>query len=296
MGKFLKAFLLTVVCLILLSLVGVFYVGAKVHHQDPLDLVSDLSQERDSLDFLLFGVDSKDKTQGRPRSDVMMLVHLNKTNNSISLISIPRDTRTKIEGRRNKEKINHAFAYGGPELSLKTVNDLLGTHLNYYMVVDYQFVKDMVDTMGGVEVDIPMEMNYEDTTAGNSLFIHFKPGLQKLNGEDAVKFLRFRKGYKNADLGRIQAQQAFMGAFLRELKNPKQWVKAPLFVNKYQENTESTVPLSALIQMSPILAKMGDDAFKSDTLPGRPETISHISYFILDESGAKNLLAAHGIR
>ncbi len=81
-------------------------------------------------------------------------------------------------------------------------------------------------------MDIPMEWNYEDTTVGNSLIIHFKPGLQTLNGEDAVKFLRFRKGYKNADLGRVQAQQQFIGAFLRELKKPEQWVKAPGFLGK----------------------------------------------------------------
>lgn len=296
MGKFIKAFLLTLVVLVLASLVGVFYVGASVHHQDPLDLVTDLtSNKRDSLDFLLIGVDSKDKSQGKPRSDVMMLVHLNKTNKSISLISIPRDTRTKIEGRKHKEKINHAFAYGGPDLSLKTVNQLLGTQIPYYMLIDYEFVKDMVDTMGGVQVDIPMEMNYEDTTAGNSLIIHFKPGLQTLNGEDAVKFLRFRKGYKNADLGRVQAQQQFIGAFLRELKKPEQWVKAPVFLAKYQDNADSTIPLSALIQMSPILAQMGEDGLQSATLPGSPKMIDHLSYFILDEDQARNLLAAQGI-
>lgn len=298
MAKFFKAFFLTLLILVLLSGGLVFFVGAKVHDQDPLDLITDLTsgQDKDNLSFLLIGVDSLDKNQGKPRSDVMMAVHINRAAKSISLVSIPRDTRTPIEGRKNQEKINHAFAYGGPDLSLKTVNNRLGTKIPYYMVMDYEFVKDMVDIMGGVEVDIPMEMNYEDTTAGNSLIIHFKPGRQKLNGEDAVKFLRFRKGYKNADLGRVQAQQQFMGAFLKELKNPAQWAKAPLFAASYQKHAKSTVPLSSLMKMAPIFVHSQEDNFRSTTLPGNPQMISGLSYFILDDKGTERVLTEYGLK
>lgn len=223
MGKFIKIFLLTLMVLVLAPLVGAFYAGTSVHHQDPPDLMTDLiTNRRDNLGSLLIGVSFKGRSQSNPRSDVMMLIHLNETNESISPISIPRDTRAKIEDRKYKEKTNHAFAYGGPDLSPKVINQLLGTQIPYYTVIDYELVKDMVDTMRGVQVDTPMEMNCEDTIVGDSLTIYSKPGLQTLNREDAVELLCFRKGYKNTGLGRVQAQQQFVGAFLKESKEPEQ--------------------------------------------------------------------------
>lgn len=101
---------------------------------------------KDDIIFLVLGVDSKDTSKNsKTRSDTMMLCRADKSTGDISILSIPRDTKTRIRGRQNEEKINHAHAYGGPELSVKAVKDLLGIDLEYYVRVDYNIVKEYVN-------------------------------------------------------------------------------------------------------------------------------------------------------
>lgn len=297
MKGFFKGFFITLLILIIVSIGAVGFVTVRNHNQPTDEFLDDLSYHQKSVDFLMLGVDSLNvKGEKGSRSDVMMLVHADLENHGFYMLSIPRDTRTAIPGRNGKEKINHAYAYGGPELSLQTVNNLFGTNIKYYITVDYAFVKEMVDVMGGVEVDVPMDMKYEDPTADPPLLIDLKAGPQRLNGDQALQFLRFRKGYANQDLGRVEAQQQFMGAFLRELKSPKTLVNFPLYLKSYDKNTDSNIPMSKMVKMAPSVIGMGEDSIQTETLPGVPKTIGGISYFIHDEGAAEEILTSRGIK
>lgn len=175
------------------------------------DLVKGDEGNKD-ITFLLLGVDSRDASKAKgQRTDTMMLCRYDDTTGKVSILSIPRDTMASIRGRKNKEKINHAHAYGGPELSVKAVKDLLGISLDYYVRVDYKIVEDVVELIGGVEVDVPMDMKYSDPYATPPLNINLKKGKQVLDGEESLQFLRYRKGYADQDFRQNRSSASIYG-------------------------------------------------------------------------------------
>ncbi|MDQ0507676.1 Putative transcriptional regulator yvhJ [Aedoeadaptatus ivorii] len=252
--------------------------------------VEDLKNSNEKFQVLLIGIDSLDSKQAEnTRSDVMMVLDVDGAKRTASLVSVPRDSRVPIEGH-GKTKINHAYAYGKQDLALQTVNENLGLNIPYYIVVDYAFVKDVVDIVGGIDVDVPMDMDYEDPSADPPLYIHLKQGMQTLNGDEALQFVRFRKGYKNADLDRVKAQQAFISSLVNKVKSPGGLLHAPSLFVSYMDHTTSNMPLSKVSRMGLTLISIGEENLTTNTLPGTPKTIDGISYFIVDEAGTDRLL------
>ena len=163
--------------------------GEQGEYQYKETFIDRLIEGKDDITFLLLGVDSKDVSQTSGiRTDTMMLCRLDTSTGEISILSIPRDTKARIRGRKYEEKINHAHSYGGPELSVKAVKDLLGIDLEYYVKVDYNIVKEMVDIIGGVDIYVPMDMKYSDPVADPPLYIDLKKGYQTLDGDKALQF------------------------------------------------------------------------------------------------------------
>ena len=244
----------------------------------------------------MLGVDSLDsKKADNARSDTIMVVNLDGKTGKVNIISIPRDTYTKINGYK-KTKINHSFKYGGSELTLDTVNKLLGTDIKYYVTVDYRFVEDVVDKIGGVEVDVPIDMKYEDPTADPPLTIDIKAGRQNLKGYDAIGFLRFRKGYKDADLGRVKAQQQFMSAILSKMKDPKTLVRSPLLLSSYVSYTENNIPVKKLIKMAAKMRNVTSEDIVTNTLPGTPKYMKGVSYFVPNENKIQVMLLENNFK
>ena len=244
----------------------------------------------------MLGVDSLDaKKADNARSDTIMVVNLDGKTGKVNIISIPRDTYTKIKGYK-KTKINHSFKFGGSELTLDTVNKLLGTDIKYYVTVDYRFVEDVVNKIGGVEVDVPIDMKYKDPTADPPLTIDIKAGRQNLMGYDAIGFLRFRKGYKNADLGRVKAQQQFMSAILSKMKDPKTLVKAPLLLSSYVSYTENNIPVKKLIKIAAKMRHVTSEDIVTNTLPGAPKYMGGVSYFIPNENKIQVMLLENNFK
>ncbi len=247
--------------------------------------------DNDELIFLALGIDAKELTENnKERSDTMMLFKVDKSTGNISILSIPRDTRVMIRGRSGEEKVNHAHAYGGPELSVETVRDLLGIDLEYYVRVDYKIVEEFVNLIDGVEVDVPMNMKYTDLKADPPLYIDLKEGRQVLNGNEALQFLRFRKGYKDQDLGRIKAQQQFMVAAMDKTLKPANIVKIPQMIKAYYKYVDTNIPLDTLTKFAMKAKKFDTENMHVVTLPGEPETIDGISYFIPDEDESAQLV------
>lgn len=245
----------------------------------------------DSINFLLMGVDSKNASESKgTRTDTLMVFNVDKSSGQISILSIPRDTRAKIEGRKYKEKINHAYAYGGPDLALDTVSNLLNLDLRYYVIADYNFVRRFVDLIGGVEIDVAMDMYYEDPTADPPLLIDLKGGNQVLDGDESLQYLRFRKGYKNADLGRIEAQQSFMKSMVKRTLRPINIIKLPQMYLAYNDYITTNIPFETIGKFGLSALKYDLDNMKVQTLPGESQTIKGLSYYVHYEEATKQLV------
>lgn len=281
MKSFFRGFFLT----LFIVFVGVVALNFYTNMGDDTEAktwISDLKNSNEKFQVLLIGVDSlNSKKTKNTRSDVMMVLDVDGEKRSASLISLPRDSRVKIEDH-GKTKLNHAYAYGKADLALETVNKNFDLDIPYYIVVDYAFVKDVVDIVGGIDVYVPMKMDYEDPSADPPLSIHLKKGHQHLNGDQAMQFLRFRKGYKNADLDRVKAQQAFMSAFVQKVKSSKGVLHAPSLLVSYMDNTTSNMPLSKVSRMGLTMISIGEDNLQTATIPGTADMIGGLSYYIVD--------------
>lgn len=254
-------------------------------------LLSGTFSKDNNLTFLMMGIDSNSfKENSSVRSDTIMLINANKKSGEISIVSIPRDTKTSIEGRKNEEKVNHSFAYGGPELALSTVSNLLGLDIEYYMVVDYQVVKEYVDLIGGIDYYVPMDMKYSDPVADPPLLIDLKEGQQILDGDKTLQYLRFRKGYKDADLGRINAQQEFLKELISQSISIKNIFKVPGMISIYSNNVTTNIPMSKFIQYGLSAFKYDLSILRNETLPGSPKTIGGVSYFIHSDEDMEILM------
>ena len=269
--------------------------GEETYKENFIDRLVD---DNDEILFLLLGIDAKDvmKSKGT-RTDTMMLCKADKSTGEISILSIPRDTRCYIRGRKNEEKITHAHAYGGPELSIKAVKDLLGVDVEYYVRVDYNIVKEFVTLVDGVEVNVPIDMEYSDPYADPPLYINLSKGHQTLDGDQAIQFLRFRKGnkggkpgYPEGDLGRIKAQQQFMKAAIDKLLRPENIPKIPQMMQSYYKNVDTNIPMDILLKFAMKAKSFSTEKIEMATLPGDGEYIGGTSYFIVDKEASETLV------
>lgn len=166
---------------------------------------------KEPFSVLLLGVDTGDlgRTE-QGRSDTMMVVTVNPNTEQTSILSIPRDTYTEIVGRGTMDKINHAYAFGGVSMSINSVQKLLDIPIDYYVEVNMQGVKDIVDTLGGVQVTPPLSFNYEGYkfTEGQSV---------TLDGDTALAYSRMRYDDPNGDYGRQGRQRQIIVAAMRKV-------------------------------------------------------------------------------
>lgn len=221
-------------------------------------LRSHLERKPDFYTILVSGVD--DHNGG---SDTNILVAVDVANGSIYGVSVPRDTKAIING--DAHKINFAYNAGGTALMAETISDQLGIPVDYTVQVDLQGFVALVDAIGGVTFDVPIDMHYEDPY--QNLYIHIDKGLQTLNGENAMKVVRFRSGYASQDLGRMQTQQAFLKAAAKQTLTPSNLNKIDDFVKIFQSYVETDLTLGNLAWLGKEAIAMGSDAISFSTLP-----------------------------
>ena len=153
--------------------------------------------QQEPFSVLVLGVDERKGDRGR--SDTMIVLTVNPIQNSIKMLSIPRDTRTEIVGHGTTDKINHAYAFGREEMSIATVENLLDIPIDYYVRVNMEGFQDIVDAVGGIQVN----NNLKFSNGGH----HYAKGLINLNGEQALSFVRMRYDDPNGDFGRQERQR-----------------------------------------------------------------------------------------
>lgn len=160
--------------------------------------------DKKPLNILLLGVDQRANDSGR--SDALMVLSLNPTDDSMQLVSIPRDTRTEIVGHGTVDKINHAYAFGGVDMSINTVENFLDIELDYYVRMNMEGLSDLVDALGGITVQ--NDIDWKDNG------FHYSIGELNLNGPQTMGFVRMRKQDSSGDFGRTERQRIVIKAIM----------------------------------------------------------------------------------
>ncbi len=185
--------------------------------------------------------------------------------------------------------MNHAFAYGGVDMLVETVINLLGIPIHYYAVVNYESFPELVDLIGGVDITVTKRLRYTDR-AGD-LHIDIPQGEQRMDGETALKYVRFRHDALG-DIGRVERQQRFFRAVFRRITQPEMLSKIPEILKQGLELVETNMTVSQAVQLVAYLKDIPSYQMMIGILPGRSAYIADVSYWIPDLSAASELLTA----
>lgn len=232
-------------------------------------------------------------------TDTIMVVKYSAKNQSASMLSIPRDTFTGDDEKRARasDKINSKYINGGAQDTLKEVNELTGLNIRYYLIIDTKALRDLVDAIGGVEFDVPIDMDYDDVT--QALHIHVKKGLQLLNGEQAEGVVRFRHNnnytsypvsYGDNDLGRMRTQREFLKILLKQLMKPTNITKINNLLKIAQEEVETNIDWNTAKGYVPSLFGFNTNNLVTNALPGEAKYANGVAVFIANPIKTKELI------
>ncbi|MBW4534259.1 MAG: LCP family protein [Pleurocapsa minor HA4230-MV1] len=224
-------------------------------------------------------------------SDSMLLLRFDPEKEKVSVLSIPRDTRVNIRGY-GVRKINHANDYGGPALTAKVASDLLGgVKIDRYVRVNVQGVEKLIDALGGVTVDVPKDMKYNDFS--QHLYIDLKKGVQHLDGDKAMQFLRFRYD-EYGDISRVQRQQMLMRSAVEQTLKPATIVKIPKILSVIQSHLDTNLTVRELMALSNFASKTDRSGINMMMLPGDfNDPNERVSYWVPNENKIHRLMTQH---
>lgn len=224
-------------------------------------------------------------------SDTMLLIRFNPHTEQLVVLSLPRDTRTLVDGRLTK--LNEANRDGGPVLAAKSVSDLLGgIAIDRYVRINVQGVEKLVDALGGININVPMDMRYQDES--QHLYIDLEAGQQHLDGDQALQFLRFRYDEKG-DIGRIQRQQTMIRAIVNQALTPKTIARTPKILSVIQSHVDTNLNVEELLALAGFAAQQNDYNVQMLMLPGQPSTVSQfeLSYWLPNFTEVDDMVAEY---
>jgi LCP family protein required for cell wall assembly len=235
-----------------------------------------LGQKR--INIMVLGVDAREDDVGR--SDTVFVVTIDTNAKKVTMLSIPRDTRVKIDGH-GWDKINHAYAFGGSKLTKSSVENLLGIPIDYTVVMNFQGFVRMIDALGGVTIDVEKKMYYSDPYDDNGgLYIDLHPGVQKLNGKLAIQYVRYRD--EEGDIGRVSRQQKFLKALLQEVTKPQVITKLPDLIKEFAAAVKTDMPTKEMVALVPIISEAAKIGLHTEWVSGTPCWIQDVSYWLPD--------------
>ncbi|HCX02917.1 MAG TPA: LytR family transcriptional regulator [Clostridiales bacterium] len=303
MKHFIKVFVIAIVCFSLMLGAAVYtYVkffnpsednytevedplwNEKVAEEETEKELSELEkaiEESKVINILLVGLEEK-------RSDTIMLVSFDRKSGDLNILSIPRDTYFYRSGYENPgdKKINAIYSSVGIKGLMKAVENIMDIPVHNYVTVDYEAVENVVDIIGGVEVDVPFHMEYEDPYDNPPLKIDIPAGTQVLDGEHALQYLRFRHnndmttGYKDGDIGRIKAQQEFVKSAIKKSLS----FKLPVVVKETYSHIKTDLSLSDMLLLASDAVNFSTDKLETAILPGRAKIMENLSFYLHDPS------------
>ena len=245
------------------------------------------------VNVLAIGVDGSET-----RSDTILLASMNLEDKTVSLMSIPRDTRVKYNG--SWDKITHLFSYDTTgQLTLDVVKDITGVDIHYVGIINFDGFSNAIDELGGVDVEVPDlgkgGMYYNDPV--QDLNIALPAGYRHLNGQEAQGFVRFRSGYANADLGRIETQRYFLQELVKQKLKFKYIAKVPAVFEVLEGDFRTNYGCSDIISQMIKMLGMKSENIKSYSLPGESGMAStrygYLSCFIYDKEETADLISKY---
>lgn len=284
-----KYILILIVVFILSGMVGAFFANALIDNKSDYkeNEQKGLLVARDKATVMIMGVDERADDVGR--SDTLMIATLDPEKNQAAILSVPRDTRVKISGH-GFDKINAAYAYGGRQLTQKTIENLLNTHIDHYIKINIHGFTKIIDALGGIDIDVEKRMYYEDPWDDDGgLYIDLQPGMQHMDGKTAITYVRYRD--EEGDIGRIKRQQNFMKAVMDKLVSPTIIPKLPSIVSAVSDSVETDMSVSEILSFIGTLQEAKNNGLKSDMIPGKPVYIEDVSYWVPDIKKTRQILA-----
>lgn len=261
---------------------------ANITEADRQDLKI-MTEKSKRVNVLLMGSDGG-------RSDTMMLVSFDPGPKLLDIVSVPRDTYNKIPGHDSPgtEKINAVYGFkgaqGGPEGVARQIEKILDVPVHYYVNVDYDGVREVVDILEGIETEVPLRMLYDDPYADPPLHIDLQPGTQILAGDEAIQFLRWRKNndgeQQGGDLQRIERQQAFVKTAMKKAMS----LKLPQVIKASFKHLKTNMPVDRMLVYGIAAAGMDTETVRSAMIPGEVKTLEGLSCYVHDPQGTEALM------
>lgn len=225
-------------------------------------------------------------------TDSIMICAYNPKSNNASVMSIPRDTFTGSDQKKAtaSDKINTLY-HKNPDKLLAEVNEITGLNIKYYMNIDTKGLKDLIDSIGGVYFEVPIDMNYDDST--QDLHIHLSAGYQLLDGDKAEQVLRFRhnndgtsypSSYGDNDIGRMRTQREFIKTLVQQLANQKSLNSVKQYIQIAKENVTTNFNLDDIIDYVPYAIEFNTENLQTMTLPGEPKKCNGVWLYIPNEA------------
>lgn len=233
-------------------------------------------------------------------TDTIMLCAYYPNEQKVSILSIPRDTfvGNSTTSADSYDKIN-ALYQTSPEKTLEAVRNLTGIDVRNYVVISNNALRDVVDEIGGVYFDVPMNMNYDDW--GQKLHINFKKGYQLLDGDKAEQLVRFRHNndgttypseYGTQDIGRMRTQREFLKAAATQILSGNNIFKIDDIMQVVFENIETNLKMEDIIKYIPSATEFNPENIQSEMLPGVADYIGVLSFYVNDEEETNALVSS----
>lgn len=234
----------------------------------------------DPVSILLLGIENYSDDYDKGRSDTLIVATFNPEDQSMKMLSIPRDTRVKVPGRESKTKINHAYSIGGRDTTIETVEDFLDIPIDYFVSVNFDGFINIVDILGGVEVDVPFD--FYDINKDWEKF-YFYEGNMKLDGEAALVYARMRKKDPMGDFGRNERQQQIVKGVIDKLSTPNTLLKIDDIATEIGDNVETNISIGEALAFRQKYSNFNSSNINSLKLEGQDNYINDIYYFEADE-------------
>ena len=249
------------------------------------ELTSD-NQSGGKINILLLGRDAQNLNYSG-NTDSITILSIDKKTNKVSFLSIPRDSKVDIPGH-GMDKINAAYGDGGINLTTKTVENFLNIHIDYYMVIDFQEFKDIVDTLGGVNVNVePQIAAYRPELA--------PAGVHKLNGDQALLYARFRQD-SQGDIGRVKRHEMLIEEIIKEALQPSNIPKVPSMLGQLEKNMHTNVPIYDSVILEKLITGFDINNAPVEMVTGKGQRVNGIYYLIPDRNDTEKKVIELGLR
>lgn len=229
-------------------------------------------EDKEPFSVLMMGVDEREGDRGR--SDSLIVLTVNPNTKTTKMLSIPRDTRTKIVGRGFDDKINHAYAFGGVEMAMDTVENFLDIPIDYYLQINMESFQDIVDAVGGVNVNNTLDFTYEG--------VHFPKGELHLSGEKALKYSRMRYEDPRGDFGRQSRQRQIIQGVISKGASVSSLTNFNEIFSALGKNIRTNLTFEEMVDIQKNYKDAAKDITQTE-IKGSGTKIDKVYYFIVPE-------------